>query len=291
MSTESEIEKLTTKINTHRAERLSDPGALATMQIEDVTEGDLKYHGAALRRIDPIRYAAIQRQMLKTFVQSQMIQGCDFGSVKGIPKPFLFKQGAEKIATLFNFGVTVESVRCVEDFDKPFFHYVYKATVRDRSGFELASCDGSCNSKEKSQQGGSDPYACNSIMKKAEKRAYVGAVLLASNASAFFENPAKESEIYTPDDRPTWSGATIDAEVVSEPRLISAEQRTRFFAIAYEEGHYTKAALKAWLGTLGIESASNIERSQYDLLCKQAAQPGLGQFWNDQVADPAVAIA
>jgi hypothetical protein len=269
------------KINQLKRDRLSDDGGLLDLPPESVSLAKFNYHGDALRLKDPIKHAALQRNILQTFVQSQMIDGTDYGKVAQVPKPFLFKQGAEKLLTLFNYGISIESVRHIEDFDKPFFHYVYLATVRDRTGFVLAQCEGSCNSKEKAYQSDKvDLYgACNSIMKKAEKRSFVGAVLLATNASGFFENPAKEQEMKVADSRPTWD---IDAEVVEDrPALITDGQRKRFWAIANKSG-YTKPAVKVWLSSMGIESTSNIETNQYELLCKQAENPDLAKFWNTQ---------
>jgi hypothetical protein len=158
---------------------------------------------------------------------------------------------------------------------------VYLATVRDRTGFALAQCEGLCNSKEKAYQSDKvDLYgACNSIMKKAEKRAFVGAVLLATNASGFFENPAKEQELRVMDSRPTWD---VEAQVIEDsPTVITDAQRKRFWAIATEAG-YSKPAVKEWLASMGIESTSAIEQAQYELLCKQATQPALAKFWNTQ---------
>jgi hypothetical protein len=273
------------KLRAKREQRLNDVGNLATIPEEEVSIGQLNYHGDALRRSDPIKYAGVQRQILTKFVNSQMVNGTDYGKIDRIPKPFLFKQGAEKIANLFNWGVTVECVRHVEDFDKPFFHYVYKGIVKDRSGFEVATYDGSCNSKEKSVAAGmNDPYACNSIMKRAEKRAFVGAVLLASNASSFFSSPGAEKDTSIPDERPKWEGQTIDAQVVEEKDLIISEaQRRRLFAISTDAG-YSTDALKAMLATYGIESSKDIKVSQYELICKAAENKPMAAFWNAQVA-------
>lgn len=270
------------KLAAHRRERLEDDGRLAQLPLEDVNIAQFNAHGQALRLKDPIRYAALQRQILQSFVKSQMVKGLDYGSVPKIPKPFLFKQGAEKLLSLFNYGVSIDPVREVEDFDKPFFHYVYRATVRDRSGFVLGQCEGSCNSKEKSFTSDRvDIFAAvNSIMKKAEKRAFVGAVLIATGASSFFGEPGKEPIPQATDNRPTWD---IEAEVIPESSVpfITDSQRKRFWAIATNAG-YKKSGVETWLRSIGISSTSKIPLEQYDVLCIQAEQPMLAEFWNTQ---------
>lgn len=269
------------KLNAHRQERLTDTSELAVIPDDGVTVAQFNSAAVALRNTDPIRYASLQRQLLQKYVSSQMVEGSDYGRVKGIPQPFLFKQGAEKLASLFNLGVTVEGIRQVEDFDKPFFYFVYKAVVRDRHNFVISECEGSCNSKERGYQSDRvDIYAAvNSIMKKAEKRAYVGAVLLACNASSFFAQPTKEANISLPDDRPT-----IDAEIVDqspEPQKITAAQRSALNDIATEAGHSADSA-KALLATLGIKSSKDVTTDQYEMICSQLGNQQLAQMFSQQ---------
>jgi hypothetical protein len=87
------------KINQLKRDRLSDDGGLLELPPESVSLAKFERHGDAIRRKDPIAFAAIQRNILQTFVQSQMIDGTDYGRVPQVPKPFLFKQGAEKLLT------------------------------------------------------------------------------------------------------------------------------------------------------------------------------------------------
>jgi hypothetical protein len=284
MATQQEIEIMEKKLRAQKEKRLSDVGDLAILPPEDVTLGQFDCHGEALRKVDPIKYATIQRNLLVSFIQSQMIKGQDYGLIPGCgQKSALFKSGAERITTLFNFSTGIDSVDRFTDWDKGFFAFTYKATVRDSRGRILAECVGNCNSKESKYIKQDSFSIVNTIEKMAQKRAIVGAVILACNASGLLSNAEAMTEREVPQNRPQW--ATIDAEIVPEPKIISEAQRKRFFAIANQSG-YTKPAIKAWLLTMGIESTSNIELSQYDLLCKQAENAGLAEFWNAQVQKP-----
>jgi hypothetical protein len=269
------------KINQLKRDRLSDDGGLLELPPESVSLAKFNYYGDALRLKDPIKHAAIQRNLMVSFIKGQMIETHDFGLIPGTKEKCLFKPGAERLATLFNLGVQLLQVSAAEDYEKGFFAYCYRATVRDRSNFVLAECEGICNSKEKKYRNQDSFSIVNTISKMAQKRAYVGAVILACNASSFFKNAENLTEVALSQDRPTWD---IEAQVVEDsPTVITDAQRKRFWAIANEAG-YSKPAVKEWLSSLSIESTSAIERSQYDLLCKQAEQTALAEFWNTQSA-------
>lgn len=303
------------KLRAKREERLNDTGDLAIIPAEDVTLGQFNYHGDALRRLDPIKHAIIQRNLLTSFVQTQMVKGHDYGLIPGCgDKPALFKPGAERIADLFMFSINVECASKIEDYDKGLFAYTYKATVYRKDG-TFVQCEANCNSKEKKygervvgekfatdeqkekaigrkkhEKGywqlilpNEDIFSIvNTLMKMSEKRAIVGAVLLASNASGFFENAEQMSMSAIPEDRQTWD---IDSEVVDQDPVISEPQRRRLFAIATESGYCKDGtAMKAMLATYGIESSTLIKASEYDLICKAAENKPMAAFWNSQIA-------
>jgi hypothetical protein len=193
----------------------------------------------------PVEYQARMHNILVDFVQRVMVKDVDYGHIKGCgDKPMLFKAGAEKTLNLFRMSVRFELVNSQEDWDKPLFSYNYKATVRGPDGQIISECDSNCNSWEskyryrmvseqyakpdekaeavgkKSTQKGpmlllpnKDIYSqINTIQKMAQKRAMVGAVLIAANASAFFQNLDKMAEIDIEEDF-----EPIDAEIVSSP--------------------------------------------------------------------------
>jgi hypothetical protein len=311
------------KLRAKREERLNDVGGLALLPAEEVTLGQFNYHGDALRRLDPIKYSLIQRNLLIHLVKNELIEGHDYGLIPGCgDKPALKKPGAERIADFFQYSIEVDCTSKFEDYDKGLFAYTYKATVRRKDG-SFVQCEANCNSKEKKygQRKVNKQYASekekqsaigessyydkkerktthywvlnnedifsivNTIMKMSEKRAIVGAVLLASNASGFFENAEQMTPREVPENRPTWD---IEAQVVDEDPVISEPQRRRLFAIATESGYSTDGtAMKAMLETYGVESSKTIKVSQYELICKAAENKAMAAFWNSQVApDP-----
>ena len=312
------------KINQAKQRRQSDDGGLAVMTPQDVTIAQFNSGAIALRQKDPIKYAALQRQILAKTFETLMVSGIDYGKVDGCgDKPMLFKAGAEKAASVFDLAIKIELVKEIEDWDKEFFSYTIKAIVSDRSNRTLAECIGSCNSKEKKYRyrwipekfatedqkankvsrkeskryrGTFDiqvpnPDICdqvNTIMKMAEKRAMVGAVLIATNSSAFFGNAELEmqNDFEAPEDRPQWD--TLDAEVIPEDVTITPAQGKRLWAIATQAGH-TKESVKALLDTYGIESSKAIPVSQYDAICTQASNEALTQFFLAQVSAQASA--
>lgn len=160
---------------------------------------------------------------IQQFVSEQLKEGEDYGVIPGVAKPSLLKPGAEKLCNIFGFGVEMIEVDKLEDWDRGFFNYTYKAVIRNkRTGLVESECIGSCNSKEakyayrwipefkasepdkaradkhevrKSKSGkdfvwfrlpNEDIYSqVNTLQKMAQKRAMVGAVLIATRASGF----------------------------------------------------------------------------------------------------------
>lgn len=315
----TDIELFENRIKAAREARLADDGGLFEKDPSEITVQEFSARETALRLADPLKFMAMQRQMMIKAYETLMIPNQDYGTVQGCGnKPMLFKAGAEKAANLFNLSIQVQLIKDIEDWDKEFFSYTYKAIIRNRQNHIVAECEGNCNSKEKKYRyrwiperfateeqkktavarkesekyPGSynihvqNPDICdqvNTIMKMSQKRAIVGGVLIATNTSAFFGNAELEmrNDFEAPSDRPTWD--TIDAEVVQDdkPTFISEPQRTRLWTIATKAGH-NKNSLKAMVATFGIESSKEIPVDQYEVICKQAENVAMAQFWVSQ---------
>lgn len=90
-----------------------------------------------------------QLHQLEQFKRDIMIEGVDFGTIPGTPKPTLLKPGAEKLSLAFGLAPTFESAQAIEDWDRGFFHYEERCVLTSRrSGSVVASASGSANSKE-----------------------------------------------------------------------------------------------------------------------------------------------
>lgn len=145
-----------------------------------------------------------KRKVLKEFVSKQLKKGKesdgDYAVIEGTKKPSLLKPGAEKLCQLFGLRVEMHELSPMIDHNGNFAMFTYKAMVfHIRSGEKISECIGSCNSREKkyatrtkwvnNQKTAEETPIydiINTLMKMAQKRAFVGAVIQATGASDFF---------------------------------------------------------------------------------------------------------
>lgn len=99
--------------------------------------------GAAARGVEARREReAIVQQVLIPGVDTKPIPGCG-------DKPVLHDCGAQKIMDSLNLYPEYEALREVEDWDKRFWFYRYRCTLKSRNTDAIVSTGiGSCNSKE-----------------------------------------------------------------------------------------------------------------------------------------------
>lgn len=116
--------------------------ALATLG--EPTRDVLDISPEATRR----RMAAIKQ--FQAIVRDQLIEDLDYGVIPGTgTKATLLKPGAEKLAKLLNCYDTYEFVERVEDWNKPFFHFLVRCTLVEMStGTKVSDGLGECNSME-----------------------------------------------------------------------------------------------------------------------------------------------
>lgn len=153
-----------------------------------------------------------QRSLLKEFVSKQLAKDRDYGVIPGTNKPSLYKPGAEKLRGLFGLRFELDMTDKVLDRQGNFAMYTYKAKVY-RGDILLAECEGSTNSQEKKYKERSvwikdektnrstktteiTPVCdiLNTLQKMAQKRAFVGAIILAVGASDFFSQDIDDPE-------------------------------------------------------------------------------------------------
>lgn len=137
-----------------------------------------------------------RRRALKGFVQSQMAEDVDYGIVPGTKKQSLYKPGAEKLAQLFGIGVRIVAKDKEIDQHQNFAMFSYTMEAYHlRTGTIIGQCEGSCNSAEKKYKTRTSNGAreetpigdvMNTLMKMAQKRAYVGVIIQATGASDFY---------------------------------------------------------------------------------------------------------
>jgi hypothetical protein len=140
-------------------------------------------------------------------IRESLIEGVDYGTIPGTKKSCLFKAGAEKINIAFGthgeyFLVEKEvdhNVRILyknkygEQTSHGLYRYVYKCVIKKLDGTVIGECDGSASTLETKYI--SRPRDMeNTIVKMAQKRAYVGAVLNAFGLSDRFTQDLEDIE-------------------------------------------------------------------------------------------------
>lgn len=192
-----------------------------------------------------------QRELLRNFVSSQLVEAQftdknaasygegDYGIITGTKKRCLFKQGAEKIQKLFKLGTRFTKTDSIIDREQNFAMFTYKAEVFHlATGRVIAEQEGTANSQEvkyknrtvwknvnvngrqvrQSVQEETPIFdVLNTLMKMAQKRAMVGATILATGASEFFTQDMLEPEDLVHD-------SNKDPQNPSMPSAVSKEE-------------------------------------------------------------------
>ena len=170
------------------------------------------------------------------FSKSILKEKLDYGTIPWISKPSLFKPWAEKLRVAYGLGVEITRTGEMLNLESDFYDVNYLATIKDRNGNIIAQCEGSANTNEDKyrytwipgekpatkeeedklkalKQGKwSKPNGTwqwmqkaeasnrislkNTIQKMAQKRAFVGAILMATGASEFFTQDVEDMNIW-----------------------------------------------------------------------------------------------
>lgn len=191
-----------------------------TGEVHDSTGEEIVVSGAALVRADVAPVVTLSEakerfDQIRAYVKECLVEGQDFGRVPGVPKPALFKAGAEKVCAFLGLSSTFACEDKVEDWTgaehggEPFFSYRYSCTITRGDRF-VVKVDGSINSWEdkyrwrKNKQTGEREKndrifdQVNTLVKMAEKRAYVAATLIATGMSELFTQDIEETQGKTP---------------------------------------------------------------------------------------------
>jgi hypothetical protein len=135
-----------------------------------------------------------QRGQLREFIKSQLVREVDFGVIPGTPKACLYKPGAEKLAKLFRLGSRIVASDRELSKEDNFAMFTYRIEVfHIPTGAAIAQCEGSANSQEKKYKSRPAVDMINTLQKMAQKRAYVGAMIIATGASDFFTQDVEDS--------------------------------------------------------------------------------------------------
>lgn len=165
-----------------------------TIIMED-TNKDLMTKDVAPTMVGTLTEIETRYKQLQEFIQKQMIEDEDYGTIPGCTKPSLFKSGAEKLLELYGYAVSDIQITKNENWDIGFFAYEIKAVATSkRSGQIVGTGIGACNSKE-NKYTKQDPYTIqNTLLKMAKKRAVVDLALLVTRSSALFTQDMEDIE-------------------------------------------------------------------------------------------------
>jgi len=180
---------------------------------------------------DTVKKELQKIQQYQHIVQQTLIEGLDYGVIPGTSKPTLLKPGAEKIVKIHGLTDEYEIIERIENWEKPFFYYLFKCKLKNLKGITVSEGVGSCNSLEnryrwrwvreddlpqginkntlttRTTQAGlvlyrienDDIYSqVNTLEKMAKKRAFVDATLSACRLSAVFTQDIEDVQIEEP---------------------------------------------------------------------------------------------
>ena len=263
------------------------------------------------------------QRSLNNYVASQMKEGVDYGVIPGTAKKSIYQPGAQKLLYFHGLGCRFEpGAGTVIDWKAPFFNYEFKAVVfHRRTGAVVAECFGSANSKEpryayvwvkkekvprginvndlitKEVSGGLTLYRIdnqepfnlpNTLMKMGQKRAMIGASLLACRAAENFTQAevdeedaepaaAKQAPAAARQDKPA-SGDPPKApglgKSVAPSEPISEKQLKRLHAISKVSEEDLKKFLRTsfpyTIDEEGAVSTAKVAWKDYDFICSFA---------------------
>lgn len=204
-----------------------------------------------------------QQMGLDHFIKSSLRKEIDFGVIPGVKKPSLFKPGAEKICKLFQLGSRIADKNSQIDLEKGFAMFNYTIEIFHLlTNKAIAQCEGSANSQEKKYMNRPTADQLNTLQKMAQKRAYVGAVIMATGASDFFTQDVEDMDPSHFNQSPSGPPAqNYNTAVITEPQV------KRLYAISFKSS-WTDEDIKKFLMTkLNINSAHLIKKGEYEAVC------------------------
>ena len=222
-----------------------------------------------------LRHLNEQRDQLKKFISGSLVVDSDYGIIPGVKSPSLYKPGAEKLCKIFQLGSRIVKSEKDIQLDKNFAMFTYTVEVFHLpTGKAIAQCEASCNSQEKKyrekagyvdgKKAGVEPQLAsdllNTLQKMAQKRAYVGATIIATGASDFFTQDVEDMDL---DHRPQPKGAGVPCELCGT-ELKMSKAGTGFYCPNFKDtskGEHTRfpvaklEAYKIHIDSLKFDSA------------------------------------
>ena len=136
-----------------------------------------------------------QVQKIQALMKDVLVRDEHYGIIEGTKKNTLYKSGAEKILLTFRMRPEYEILEA-STFRESFINYRVKCRLYHiGSDTFLAESMGSCNSKENKYAHTTPLNVDNTLLKMAQKRAMVAAVLNATAASDIFTQDLEDMDL------------------------------------------------------------------------------------------------
>jgi hypothetical protein len=248
-----------------------------------------------------VKQAIERHKMFVELVSQLLIEGTDYGVIPGTQQKALFKPGAEKLNVFFGLQPNLMMQESREDWDKGFFYYRYRVDLwRGRERVASCEGSANSHEKKyryawidtakkpndeeaaklKSQgigrwrkgdsnkwvwqERGENPNPAdlvNTLQKMAQKRAFVGATLLATNASGFFAHfdaADDDSGQPTADNRQPATAKTASAKPASNSAKPAPEKAVKMITSEEElADEFWKKGRAAGIQTAGLAPIAN----------------------------------
>ena len=177
------------------------------MSIDGITTLEPAAPGHSISALPPFGVTELRHriQAVQEVMRGVMKEGTHFGTIPGTPKPSLWKAGAEVLCLTFRLAPILESRVVADDLTCEwaytamqrdgailhgtcvgFFEVEATCTISNLNGDALSRCSASCNNREANYRAVGLFEIRNTVLKMAEKRAFVSAVLMATGASDIF---------------------------------------------------------------------------------------------------------
>jgi outer membrane biosynthesis protein TonB len=115
----------------------------------------------ALTPVFDLKTANERLDKLKEFVKSYLVEGEDYGTIPGTPKPTLYKPGADKLCDIYGLADTYKVTSRTEDWSKNLFDYEVECTLTSkRTGHLVSTGLASCSSFESKYHWRDQKRAC-----------------------------------------------------------------------------------------------------------------------------------
>ncbi|MBC8386590.1 MAG: hypothetical protein H8E13_00860 [Actinobacteria bacterium] len=146
-------------------------------------------------------------EKLVEYMKHHLVEGQDYGTIPGVSKPSLWKSGAEKINFIFNLVPKFEILKAKE-YEEEYSYKISCNLVNRNSGRFMGSGLGFCSSREKKYRSSDPVDIANTIIKMADKRAYIDATLKSTMASFLFTQDLEDGNVNGKDKPKGKSGST-----------------------------------------------------------------------------------